>query len=118
MEIKRIDLMVLSFKFRKDAIEQFQKDFLIIYNNVRENKDTFLKMELTSSSLLIFKIPNNEETINKVKDWYILKYDFDLVGQEVETTKVIADYDDLFNDNVMLDSNVDIVDIDYAKNNI
>lgn len=108
---KKVKLMELELQVKPNvSSERYGLAFLSIYNNVRENPSTFLRMHMTYDSQLFFYIKPEDKEV--VIDW--LKNFADVwntenitIDEEFETT-VISDYDDIFNNNILLHDSVDL----------
>ena len=111
---RKVELAVIRVQYLEKAdLKECAFEFLSIYNNVRENKDVFLKFEMTYDSELIFVV--QKEDVKKVVDWlkenFYPVWDMDTLKIENEVRTIIQDWDDDFNEDVLLTDRIDIEEI-------
>jgi len=108
---KKVTLLQLEYQVNEEVkTERYAMAFLSVYNNVRENKDTFLKMEMTYDSQVFITVKPEDEQV--VVDWMKNFSDvWHLANSEKVERTVIQDYDDDFNEDILLTDKIDIYDL-------
>lgn len=108
---KNVKLMELELRVKSNvSSERYALAFLSVYNNVRENPTTFLRMHMTYDSQLFFYIKPEDKEV--VIDWLknfsdVWNTDNIIIDENFDTT-VIADDQDIFNNDILLHDTVDI----------
>lgn len=92
-------------------IQQYAMSFLHIFNNVRDNKDVFYKLENLSGTNKIF-VSCNPEYADRVKE-YLSQFGEITFEEEINRIVITAEYDSkgydfLFGDDCEVDFAVDI----------
>lgn len=108
------ELAVIRVKVLEEATtSNFALDFLAIYNIVRENKDVFLKFEMHYDSDLLFVVQKKDT--DKVVDWlkktFSETWNMDTLEITNEVRTVIQDWDDDFNEDILLTDKVNIEEL-------
>ena len=93
--------------------EQYAVSFLALYNNIRENKETFLKFRMTYDSQIEIYTYDDED-VHHIASWlkenFNEVWDIDNLKIETQEIRLIEDDRNDFDDDILLPSSLSLAD--------